>query len=251
MTVLQALNARVSRRAYTDKPIPPELIIRLEKNIETVNRIAGLSIRFLPDGSGAFARLSKTYGLLTGVRSLFCMAGQAEDPFLREKIGYYGEFLVLSATQMGLGTCWIGGSFDKEYPFYELAPSEKLVCVVAVGFSPEEPTVREKLVRKALHRADKPMEALYDADEPPPEWFLDGVRAVAKAPSAVNRHPTRFLWKDGRVFVQNEGNFSYQSIDLGIAKAHFALGAGGRFEPGERSEFVKEENPLAAWPFDR
>jgi hypothetical protein len=250
MTVMQAVETRISRRSFTNNPIPPALVAQLDENIAVVNKLGGLSIRFVQDGSGAFSRISHTYGLLTGVKSVISLAGPAEDPFLHEKLGYFGELLVLSATRMGLATCWVGGSFDKEYPLCQLHPSEKQVCVVAVGFAPEELTAREKIVRKALHRANKPMEALYEADEPPPEWFMAGIYAVSKAPTARNLHPTRFIWKENSVFVQNEVRFSYQKIDLGIVKAHFSLGAGGRFEPGEGSVFIKENHQLAAWPFD-
>ena len=62
----------------------------------------------------------------------------------------------------------------------------------------------------------------------PPNWFLAGMKAVEIAPSAVNRQPVKFTYKNGIVTaaVKNLKNESY-ALDLGIAKFHFELGAGG------------------------
>jgi len=37
-----------------------------------------------------------------GVRSLLAMSGKKLDVILKEKVGYYGELLVLEATKMNL-----------------------------------------------------------------------------------------------------------------------------------------------------
>jgi len=42
------------------------------------------------------------------------MIGNKDDPNSQEKLGYYGELIVLQATEMRLGTCWVGGTFDRE-----------------------------------------------------------------------------------------------------------------------------------------
>lgn len=54
------------------------------------------------------------------------------------------------------------------------------------------------------------------------------MRAVQKAPSAVNRQPVVFTYKGGIVtaLVENTVGDGF-ALDLGIAKLHFELGAGG------------------------
>lgn len=52
----------------------------------------------MEDGSSAFRKLRKSYGLFTNVRSLILMKGKKDDKDLKKKIGYYGE-------DLGLGTC--------------------------------------------------------------------------------------------------------------------------------------------------
>jgi hypothetical protein len=49
-----------------------------------------------------------------------------------------------------------------------------------------------------------------------------------------------FKLKGGKVTAEVKNVDSYLAIDLGIAKAHFEIGAGGKFSMGNGSEFKKE-----------
>ncbi len=59
-----------------------------------------------------FDGLKKSYGLFSGVRHYLALVGNKTDMLTVEKLGYYGELLVLHATALGLGTCWVGGTYD-------------------------------------------------------------------------------------------------------------------------------------------
>lgn len=58
-----------------------------------------------------------------------------------------------------------------------------------------------------------------------PRWFLDGIDAVLKAPSARNRLPVHFTLDQGIVTASCIPNGGYEYIDLGIARLHFEIGA--------------------------
>ena len=78
------------------------------------------------------------------------------------------------------------------------------------------------------HRKIKAAEELYDADAPVPGWLKSGIAAVQKAPSAVNRQPVTFMYKNNVVTASvKDISISGMALDLGIAKLHFELGAGG------------------------
>ena len=64
------------------------------------------------------------------------------------------------------------------------------------------------------------------------------MRAVQKAPSTRNTQKVKFLYESGvlRASVPETGKFDL--VDLGIAKLHFALAAGGRFEPGNGGVYI-------------
>lgn len=225
---------RVSRRKFEKEPITgsdKESIISL---INQLNEASGLTMVFLEDGSSAFGKLSKSYGLFTNVRSLVLMKGKKEDKDLKEKIGYYGEELVLAITDLGLGTCWVGGTFDKEELVID--GSDELVCVIVVG-KVAEPSLTEKMVRSAMHRKMKGMEERIVSSEPLPEWVENGMKAVFLAPSAKNTQKAMFKYENNMLSAEIVNDYPMDMIDLGIAKKHFEIEARGKFEFGNGGVF--------------
>ena len=61
------------------------------------------------------------------------MIGKKSDD-LDEKLGYYGERLVLEAQALGLNTCWVGLTYSKQAEHLTIGKDEKLVCVIALGY---------------------------------------------------------------------------------------------------------------------
>ncbi len=65
------------------------------------------------------------------------------------------EHLVLEATELGLGTCWIAWFTQPEIrAAIEVAPYEHVVAVVTVGHPAEHPAPRERLPLSAVARAE-------------------------------------------------------------------------------------------------
>ena len=237
MTKLEAIDERRSRRLYLNQPIEASHLSKLHDLITLYNTESGLSIRFLEDGSSAFSSFRKSYGLFSGVRSLLVLAGPKNDPDLKEKVGYYGEMLVLEATILGLGTCWVGGTFDTKSTIYQLNEAEALVCVIPVGYV-ETLSFKEKMVHQMVAGKSKSIDQLLNADSKLPEQYLEAMKAVQKAPSAANRQPVHFEWSQGIMtsFTVDDGKFNL--VDLGIVKAHFEVATGGRFELGNPARFL-------------
>lgn len=237
MTKLEAMDERKSRRLYLEKPLETSIISKLQRLIETYNSTSNLSIRFVEDGSSAFSSYKKTYGLFSGVRSLIVLVGQKDDPNLKEKVGYFGELLVLDATQLGLGTCWVGGTFDSKSSIYQLSDKESLVCVIPVGYV-ENLSFKEKMIHQMVAGKSKSIEQLLKSDSKLPENLLEGIKAAQKAPSAANRQPVRFEYKDGIFSAFTDDDAKFNLVDLGIVKAHFEIATGGRFEFGNPANYV-------------
>jgi len=238
MTNLEAIDNRRSRRLYLPTPIEVDKLAVLQSFIDAYNKESNLSIRFVEDGSAAFDGLRKSYGLFKGVRSLLVMVGKKEDANLKEKVGYYGELLVLEAIKMDLEACWVGGSFDRKSDIVELTDSEELVCVIPIGYT-EKLSFKEKMVHQMVAGKSKPIEKMLVSDVKTPRWLLEGLKAVQKAPSAVNHQPVLFEFRDGvlKASVEDDGKFNL--VDFGIAKSHFEIAGQGRFEPGNNGKFIK------------
>ncbi|MEA4923457.1 MAG: nitroreductase family protein [Eubacteriaceae bacterium] len=239
MGLKQAIMSRCSRRSYTGNPLEEEDMVTLFGAIEECNRAGGLNIQMITEEKGAFSGMKGS--LFVGVRNYFVLAGREDDPDLDEKLGYYGESLVLLATQLGLGTCWVGSTYDEEQVKCSLEEGETVRCLIALGNVKEKETAREKAIAKAIKRKTKEIKDMLVAEEQPENWVVNGMRCVVRAPSARNRQPVTFFYSDQAVAARVKEEGSFELFDLGIAKLHFEIGAGrGRWEFGNGGIFEYE-----------
>lgn len=212
MTEIQAVYERHSVRAYRNQKIEPEKQQMLQALVADINRESGLHFQFLADAGKTFGRLlSKAMGLGSAPSVIACVGKDTQD--LDEKIGYFGEKIVLAAQMMGLNTCW-AGTFSKENTPAEVGADEKLVIVIAIGYGANPGRVR---------RSKKP-EQVSNAQGSRPEWFDYGVELALLAPTAVNQQKFEIsLNPDGTVSFRDLGGI-LSKIDLGIIRYHFELG---------------------------
>jgi len=237
MTKLEAIDERRSRRLYLAEPIDALVKAELQKQIDVYNAQSGLAIRFIEDASAAFRSFRKTYGLFSGVRSMLAMVGPKNDPNLREKIGYFGEMLVLDATILGLGSCWVGGTFDSNSNLFQKSDEESMICVIPIG-QVETLSFKEKMVHQMVAGKSKTIEQVLKTDAKIPELILDGLKAALKAPSAANRQPVRFVYYKDELSAYTDDDGKFNLVDLGIVKAHFDVATGGRFALGNPGKCV-------------
>ena len=150
------------------------------------------------------------------------MAGKKDDT-LEERIGYYGEQLVLLAQTLGLNSCWAGASYKKIPGTYVLEDDEKIGCYIALGYG-----INQGNSHKSKAKGD-----VSNASDLTPAWFNKGIDAVLLAPTAVNQQKFFFEYLgkkgEGKPKVSAKPTFSmigYAKMDLGIAKYHFEVAAG-------------------------
>ncbi len=237
MTYSEAIIRRISNRTYLPVPLTPEESAELQKVIDQCNEASGLRFQLFTDFSGPFSGM-KSYGIFSGVTNLIALTGPESDQNLDEKCGYYGEKVVLSATAMGLGTCWVAATYDKASCRGFAGEGERLCCVVALGRVPENPSVKEKLIRGVMLRKSKPLAELSKGVGP--DWFMSGIAAVQRAPSARNLQPVRFCCQGDSVTAELTEHHGLSLVDLGIAKYHFEVGAhGGIWTWGDGGVFTK------------
>ncbi len=225
-----AIRNRVSRRTFTGVPFTEsekEAIISL---VEKANTESGLSIEYVEDGGEAFASRRKSYGMFKNVRSLLLMKGKKSDANLWEKVGYYGEGIILDLTDMDFGTCWVGGTFDKSK--FDAQKDEEITSVIVIG-KIDPAGLKERMIRSAISKRRKPVEERLISEVEIPEWMRQGMESVRLAPSAVNSQKPTFHY-DGEVLTADVSTeHAMYLIDLGIAKKHFEEAAPGRFELGQ------------------
>ena len=222
MTLKEAIKARHSVRAYKAQPLAKDVVKVLEKEIEEVNRQGNLHIQLIKNEPKAFQGKLAKYGKFSNVTNYLVMAGP-KGADLDERIGYYGEHLVLLTQTLGLNTCWVGLSYSKIPGTYVLGDNEKIACYIALGYGETQ----------GVNRKTKTVEQVSNANDITPFWFRIGVEAALLAPTAVNQQKFFYEYtpaRDGKpVQVIAKRSFSligYTQMDLGIAKYHFEVGAG-------------------------
>ncbi len=152
-------------------------------------------------------------------------------------IGYAGEAVVLEATRLGLGTCWVGGFFDPVLAagLLELRDGERIAAVSPLGIPAARRSLGERTL-KAMARSHKRKtvgELTPEGIENWPDWARAAVDLARLAPSAVNRQPWRFSMESGagceRLVVRlDEPKDTYRipkRLDCGIAMAHVEVAA--------------------------
>ena len=251
-SVIEVIQARYSCRTYQETPIAPSVQQQLADFMEAHavgplgTRARLLLIAAIDEDRQSLKGLS-TYGFIKGATG-FILGAIPAGNLNQEDFGYVMEHAILLATDLGLGTCWLGGTFAKSRFAAKLGlrADELLPAVIATGYCAGKRRVLESLIRqqaKADHRL--PWERLFfdgafgvplDRDVAGP--FATVLEMVRIGPSASNKQPWRIV-RDGTTwhfFVQRTPGYAgrnamlldiadMQRIDMGIAMCHFALAA--------------------------
>lgn len=235
MTLMEALRSRHSVRCYTPQPLDDAVRRMLEDEIAQCNAESGLHIQLVTDEPTAFKGLA-SYGKFSGVTHYLVMAAP-KDKRADERVGYYGERLVLRARQWGLCSCWVGLTYRKVPRAFTLNEGERVACVIAIGYAED---------KGVLHKLRSP-ETLAPDYAAAPQWYRQGVDAAQLAPSAVNQQKYRFalIGGDGPLPVvhirRGRSLVGYTRMDMGIAKLHFEMGV-NEGPWGARTFVWKEEH---------
>ena len=215
MTELEAIKARHSVRKYTEQPIEKSKLNLLREEIQKCNAEAGIHIQLVVDEPKAFSTGMFKYGAFSGVRNYLVMAGKKDA---EERIGFYGERIVLLAQTLGLNSCWVGLTYKKIPGTFTLEEGEVVHCVIALGYG----------ATQGVQHPMKPADKFYECDGVPPNWFMNGLEAALLAPTAINQQKFIFILRDGNKVEAKplKSLAGYTQLDLGIVKYHFEIAAG-------------------------
>ena len=213
----EAAKTRFSVRKYIRDPSERDLDAL--KAAAELLRARGVRIEIL-SSEDVFRPMFLWYGKIKGVKTFAALIH--DQSAMPESIGYIGEAFILECTALGLGTCWLGGTFSrsKALELVSLGANEKLSCIIPIGV-PDEPYAERgrKSVEKLTGLSMDEFEAL-------PDWQKHAITCARRAPSAVNRQPWKFLVDENSINVKNISyNYGYGRLDCGIAMLHIELGA--------------------------
>lgn len=229
----RAVFTRHSVRTYDRVPLHPEDRRVIQETCDTP-RAFGRGARVVLLETGAERVFAGP--IVRGVPAFLAMVGDGAEPHVEEALGYLGEYVILTATALGLGTCWVGGTYrsGEAAKMLGLGPTERLYAVSPLGYGGEVGLVEKFLKMAARSASRKPLTALLTAASLPlaagPPWAGSALEAARLAPSAVNRQPWRFTIRPDSVTVSvgaagSEARSVAKRLDCGIALLHLELGA--------------------------
>ena len=249
----QTVRNRKSVRAYESRPLAQAEKEQIETCIsglltEAAPFPAQMKIRLLEAAPGTDTEKLGTYGVIRGAKDFLCVTVKNTENAM-EAVGYRFEKLVLNVTAMGLGTCWLAGTFNRAQ-FSEALHLEKddifpIAC--PIGYPLQKQTLVNSAFRKMSgsdHRKEWSELFFENAFDTPLTKGAAGEYAfplemLRLAPSAANRQPWRIVHKEGVFHFYREENpkskYSYvlQRLDVGIGACHFHLAAKEKSLAGE------------------
>ena len=192
-----------------------------------------------------------TYGVIRGAKTFIGITVEDTEAAM-EAVGYTFEKLVLTAAAMGLGTCWLAGTFNREQfsGAMNIHNGQIFPIVSPIGYPAKKSTLVDTLFRKggkSDQRKSWP-ELFFENDFNTPLTeaaaceYVFPLEMLRLAPSAANRQPWRIVLKDDAFHFYREANpkgkYSYdlQRLDVGIGACHFQLAA---VDKGLAGSFVK------------
>lgn len=264
---MENIKKRISVRTYKEIDIPKNTLDKLEGFIEEIEKSYGFKYRFPIINSKVDGKVG-TYGVITGANYYICAVVKKDDYNLVD-LGYLFEKIILFATSLDLGTCWLGGTFDRgEFSKKaKLKEDEKFIAATPIGFKAEKKSIRARAMRKIAksdHRKDFD-EIFFDTELKPLKkdslgLYKEALEMIRIGPSASNKQPWRIVKEENLYHLYLERTPDYakdlgydiQLLDMGIAKYHFELtlresGENGSWENWDKHPLHENLEYISTW----
>lgn len=246
---LEELRKRHSVRDYVAERLPEDVMATLRAEVTMTNsQEAGLNFQLFFDDDDPFRGFSRNYGMIKNARNYLAAVIDPSFDNAEERAGYYGEQFVMKLVELGLGGCFISGTYSAAHVNARMEVYERLPYVMSFGI----PTKRgagamATLMAKIVHAKKRSTRDMFaGSDEEYSQaiqlfpWLETALEGVLCAPSAANRQPVRIA------LTQREGIPCLEAflqggtpVELGIAKYNFQapLSVEGFWEWGDHSIF--------------
>jgi hypothetical protein len=247
MAVTEIIKKRFSCRTYSERSLEDKV---LQKFLTIVNDAhkgpfgnqPNFRLIHLTSFTTQEAKKLGTYGVIKNAR-LFLVGTIKNGHLAMEDYGYCKEEIILKATALGLGTCWLGGTFQSSNfaKSVDLQKDELLPTIAPIGYPALEKSFTERIMRLvAGSDKRKPWSDIFFAGNfstpLTPEQagiYSEALENIRLAPSASNKQPWRVLRDDStnsfHFYLSRALGYkllrgiSLQDVDMGIAMCHFAL----------------------------
>ncbi|MFX0212041.1 MAG: nitroreductase family protein [Candidatus Hodarchaeota archaeon] len=205
-----------------------------------------------------------TYGFIQGAQN-FIVGATKKSKYDLENFGYIMEELILHATDLGLGTCWVGGTL-KRSNFADqmiIRDEETVPAITPIGYASKSQSKVDILARwVARSKRRHPWESIffegnsqYPLTRERADQYERPLEMIRIAPSASNRQPWRIIKEQDahtyHFFIIRKRSWytrflswpDFPRLDLGIAICHFNLTAQELGLEGDW-QFIEADTPV-------
>ncbi|WP_346877063.1 nitroreductase family protein [Clostridium sp. UBA5712] len=239
-SIEESVKKRYSVRNYKEQEVELDKRKAIESFVNSLDNPFGKKVNFHYLDNREMKDEDKlgTYGVIKGAMQYIGTTIKLE-PMALEALGYELEAVILYLAHLELGTCWLGGTFNRKgfAKAMNIEEDEIFPIITPYGYAATKKHMKEIVMRKMI-KADQRKEwnqlfyindfqsTLTKEKAGDLEVPLEMVRL---GPSASNKQPWRILIKDNACHFYEykqpgySDSFPYdiQRVDMGIAAAHF------------------------------
>ena len=242
---VESIKKRYSVRTFTLDTFKKETLSEIDNILKNIPRTpfnthGRFELIQLNQAQGDVLRSITTYGVIKNPQ-FFIVGMINKDKGNLVDFGYSCEKIILDLTTKDIGTCWLGGTFNKSMfaKYARCLDDEVIPCVVALGYSAPRKSPTDRLIRlMAASHKRKAWDTLFfqnnfkDVAALENQNYQQALEMVRLAPSASNKQPWRILCENNCFHFYLERNPTYkklidflnlsdlQLVDMGIAMCH-------------------------------
>ncbi len=230
----EAISVRQSRRKFLDRPLRREDHDALEVFASDIEREVPFQhevrmlIRAVPEGLRPFSFVGA---------SAFAAFTAPQTTLSESHVGFLGELLVLQATELGLGSCWVAqfrrlDTYQAVFGSTEEDAPRAIHAITPLGYVTENVSGISDRITSSIFSGRKNSVERNLAPDSLVE-FPASIRATldlaCKAPSALNAQPWTFrvtdVWDRFAIEIAQPVGYEHRvwkhsEIDIGICAAH-------------------------------
>lgn len=247
---LKDLENRHSVRSFEPREIDGKTANTLRAEITMTNtHEAGMHFSLVFNDGRPMKGYSQSYGIFRNVENYLVATVDTSFPDVREKAGYYAQRFVMKAQSLGLGSCYVGATYNPKEIDVPLRAGWQILFIVVFGYPLGKERMLANAMMRLIHRHHKDGRDMFIGDDAAYEhavsvwpWLPEALQAAACAPSSYNKQPVRFsIVDDGAtstITASVDKSNPKNLTDLGIAKFNFGAVAPGEWEWGNGAPFL-------------